>query len=106
MLKTSGETGTFGGLVYVILWWRMLKHLRIGVGVEWQMYTKVRVMHTDMWLISRSVGLLEHATQVVETVVDGWMRKIVIIDNMQFGYMAGRSRTDAIFIVCQRHGNT
>ena len=36
MLKTSGETGTFGGLMYVILWWRMLKHLRIGVGVEWQ----------------------------------------------------------------------
>ena len=29
------------------------------------------------------------------------MRKIVNNDSMQFGFMAGRSMTDAIFIVCQ-----
>ena len=62
-----------------------------------------------MWLINRGIELLEHAIiamQVVETVVEGWVRQIVKSDNMQFGYMAVRSRTDAVIIVRQRHGNT
>ena len=33
--------------------------------------------------------------------IEGRVRKIVRIDCMQFGFMAGRSTTDAIFIVRQ-----
>ena len=33
--------------------------------------------------------------------IEGRERKIVKIDDMQFGFMAGRSTTDAIFIVRQ-----
>ena len=62
--------------------------------------------YVDMWLINSGKELLEHAMQVVETVVEGWVRQIVKSDNMQFRHMAGRSRTDAIFIVRQRHGYT
>ena len=36
---------------------------------------------------------------VLERVTEGRLRMIVKIDSMQFGFMAGRSTTDAIFIV-------
>ena len=46
----------------------------------------------------RGIELLEH---VLERVIEGRSRKIVRIDSMQFGFMAGNSMTDAIFIVRQ-----
>ena len=49
-----------------------------------------------------TLKLLEHAIKVLERVIEGRVRKIVKIDDMQFGFMAaGRSTTDAIFIVRQ-----
>ena len=45
--------------------------------------------------------MLEHAIKVLERVIEGRVRKIVKIDIMQFGFMSGRSLTDAIFIVRQ-----
>ena len=39
--------------------------------------------------------------KVLERVIEGRVRKIVKIDDMQFGFMEGRSTTDAIFIVRQ-----
>ena len=61
------------------------------------MFTKKRVMpwHTS------GIKLLEHAMKVLERVIEGGVRKIVKIDSMQFGFMAGRGTTDAIFIVSQ-----
>ena len=44
---------------------------------------------------------MEHAMNILERVVEGRVRKIVKIDSMQFGFVAGRSMTDAIFIVLQ-----
>jgi len=38
---------------------------------------------------------------VVERVIEGRLRKIVEINGLQFGFMSGRSTTDAIFIVRQ-----
>ena len=49
----------------------------------------------------RGIKLLEHAMKVLERVIEGRVRKIVKIDDMQFGFMAGWSTTDAIFIVRQ-----
>ena len=49
----------------------------------------------------RGIKLLEHAMKVLERVIKERVRKIVKIDSMQFGFMAGRSTTDAIFIVRQ-----
>ena len=46
----------------------------------------------------RGIKLLEHAMKVLERVIEGRVRKIVKIDDMQFGFMAGRSTTDAIVI--------
>ena len=49
----------------------------------------------------RGIKLSEHAMKVLERVIEGRVRKIVKIDNMQFGFLAGWSTTDAIFIVRQ-----
>ena len=49
----------------------------------------------------RGIKLLEHAMKVLERVIERRVRKIVKIDSMQFGFMASRGMTDAIFIVCQ-----
>ena len=45
--------------------------------------------------------MLEHAMKVLKRVIEGRLRKIVRIDSMQFGFMSGRSMTDAIFIISQ-----
>ena len=39
--------------------------------------------------------------KVLERVTEGRVRKIVKIDSMPFGFMAGRSTPDAMFIVRQ-----
>ena len=49
----------------------------------------------------RGIRLLEHVLKVLERVIEARVRRIVKIDDMQFGFMPGRGTTDAIFIVCQ-----
>ena len=49
----------------------------------------------------RGIRLLEHVMKILERVVDARVRRIVKIDDMQFGFMAGKGTTDAIFIVRQ-----
>ena len=45
--------------------------------------------------------MLEHTVKSQERTVDAIIRQQVDIDNMQFGFMPGRSTTDAIFILNQ-----
>ena len=49
----------------------------------------------------RGIKLLEHAMKVLERMIEERVRKIVKIDSMQFGFMAGRGTTEPIFIVRQ-----
>lgn len=49
----------------------------------------------------RGIKLLEHAMKVFERVIEGRLRKEGRIDQMQFGFCAGKGTTDAIFIVRQ-----
>jgi hypothetical protein len=49
----------------------------------------------------RGIRLLEHALKILERVVETRVRRIVKIDDLQFGFMAGKGTTDAIFIVRQ-----
>ena len=49
----------------------------------------------------RGIRLLEHVMKILERVVEVRVRKIVRIDDMQFGFMAGKGTTDAIFVVRQ-----
>ena len=45
----------------------------------------------------RGIKLLEHGMKVFERVLEARLRRNVIIDDMQFGFMPGRGTTDAIF---------
>jgi hypothetical protein len=47
------------------------------------------------------IKLVEHAMKVLERVLERRVRNIVKIDSVKFGFMAGKSTTDAIFIVRQ-----
>ena len=50
----------------------------------------------------RGIKLLEHAMKVLERVIEGRLRKIVKIDNMQFGFMAGRSTIVNASCACRK----
>ena len=45
--------------------------------------------------------LTEHAMKVMERIVDGMIREMIAIDEMQFAFVPGRGTTDAIFIIRQ-----
>ena len=47
----------------------------------------------------RGVKLLEHAMKTVERVLEGKIRALVNLNEMQFGFMPGKGTVDAIFIV-------
>src|SRR5664279_2225683 len=49
----------------------------------------------------RGIKLLEHVMKILERVIDGRVRRIVKVDDIQFEFMAGKVTTDAIFIVRQ-----
>ena len=46
----------------------------------------------------RGVKLLEHGMKVVERLLEKRLRRLVKVDQMQFGFMPGKSTVDAIFI--------
>ena len=43
--------------------------------------------------------LLEHAIKIVEKVLERRMRRMVKVDEMQFGFMPGKGTIDAVFIL-------
>ena len=46
-----------------------------------------------------AVKLLEHGMKVVESMLVKWLRRIVFVDEMQFGFMPERGTFDALFIL-------
>ena len=49
----------------------------------------------------RVLKLTEHVMKVMERIVDGMIREMIAIDEMQFVFVPGRGTTDAIFIIRQ-----
>ena len=47
----------------------------------------------------RGVKLLEHGMKIIERVLEKKIRALMVVDDMQFGFMPGRRMTDALFIV-------
>ena len=47
----------------------------------------------------REVKLLEHAMKIVEKLLEKRMRRMVKVDEMQFGFMPGKGALDAVFIL-------
>ena len=43
--------------------------------------------------------MIDHLQKVLERVMERRLRKLINIDDMQFGFSNGKSTTDAIFVV-------
>ena len=54
------------------------------------------VMHTG-------AKILAHSMKVVEKVLEQRLRKIITIDDMQFGFMPGKGTIDIVFSVRRIH---
>ena len=52
----------------------------------------------------RGVKLLEHAMKIVENVLERRMRRMVKVDEMQFGFMPSKGTIDAVFILWRLQG--
>ena len=48
--------------------------------------------------------LLENGMKIVERILEKRLRALVVVDDMQFGFMPGRGTTDALFIVRRIQG--
>ena len=49
----------------------------------------------------RGIKLTKQAMKILERIVNGLIRQVVSIDNSQFGFVPGRSTTDAVFVARQ-----
>ena len=47
----------------------------------------------------RGVKLLEHATKIVERVLERRILALINLNKMQFGFMPGKRTADAVFVV-------
>ena len=53
----------------------------------------------------RGVKFLKHRMKIIR-VLEKRIRALVVVDDMQFGFMSGRGMTDALFIVRRMQKNT
>ena len=100
MLKAAGESG--------VKWVTDICNEVVSSGVvpidwkrSWMVYAykgKENALECSSY---RGIKLLEHVLKVLERVIEARIRKIVKIDEMQFGFSPGKGTTDAIFIVRQ-----
>ena len=100
MLKAAGHEGT--------RWMTKLCNAAVRDG-------KISKVWSRSWLVNvykgkgdalvcgsyRGIKLVEYAMKALQRVIERRVKNIVKIDSMQFGFMAGKSTTDAIFIVRQ-----
>ena len=70
---------------------------------DWRMSTVVPIYKKKGSVMDcasyRGVKLLEHGMKVMEKLLEKRLRRLVKVDQMQFGFMPGRSTVDAIFIL-------
>ena len=49
----------------------------------------------------RGIKLLEHAMKMFEKILERRLRKLITVNNMQFGFSPGKGTTDAVFTILQ-----
>ena len=49
----------------------------------------------------RGITLLEHVMKMFEKILERRLRKLIRVNNMQFGFCSGKGTTDAVFIIQQ-----
>ena len=70
---------------------------------DWRMSTVIPIYNKKGSVMNcasyRGVKLLEHGMKVVERLLEKRLRRLVKVDQMQFGFMPGKSTVDTIFIL-------
>ena len=100
MLKAAGSSGAsmIRNLIEDII-------LKNRIPFEWQESHIVSVYKGKGDASNRSnyrgLKLIDQVMKVLERVVEGFIRRRVVINDMQCGFMQGRGTTDAIFILRQ-----
>ena len=99
MLKAFGSVGLEGLAHY------MKSVIAEGVPADWRDSIIVNLYKGKGDALDRGnyrgLKLTDHVMKLVEHVLERRIRKMVDIDEMQFGFVSGRSATDAVFIVRQ-----
>ena len=108
--KASGPTGIFKEHLaasshgkQIIL--QIANELLNGIDMphDWRMSTVVPIYKKKGSIMDcasyRGVKLLEHGMKVVERLLEKKLRRLVKVDQMQFGFMPAKSTVDAIFIL-------
>ena len=47
----------------------------------------------------RGIKLLEHGMKMFQKILERKIRKLITVNNMQFGFSPGKGTTDAVFII-------
>ena len=47
----------------------------------------------------RGIKLLEHGMKMFEKIVERRLRKLITVNNMQYGFCPGKGTADAVFII-------
>ena len=113
-MKSGKATGTLGvsvemivagGEIGVKVMMELFQRVLDGRGMpdEWKASVIVPIYKGKGDVMScgsyRGVKLLEHAMKIVERVLERRIRTLIYLNEMQFGFMAGKQTADAIFIV-------
>ena len=64
-------------------------------------YCGLKLTEQVMKILYCGLKLTEQVMKVLERIVDGLIRRMVSIDDSKFGFVPGRSTTDAIFVARQ-----
>ena len=98
MLKATGSKG-IDFLRELII--SVVKHGKIPE--DWEMSFILNLYKGDALNRGnyRGLKLTEHVMKVMERIVDGMIREMIAIDEMQFAFVPGRGTTDAKFIIWQ-----
>ena len=99
-------SGTFGVGVMKKLYQRVLDGK--GMSEKWKTSVVVPIFKGKGDVMDcgacRGVKLLEHAMKIVERVLENRIRELIMIDEMQFGFMPGKGMTHALFILRRMQG--
>ena len=100
MLKAAGSKGIDFWHELII---SVVKHGKIPE--DWEMSFILNLYKGKGDALNRGnykgLKLTEHVMKVMERIVDGMIRDMIAMDEMQFAFVPGRRTTDAIFIIRQ-----
>ena len=74
-----------------------------GMPADWSIRVAIAILKEKGDIVNcgmyRGVKLLEHAMKVVAKVLENRLRRVVMIDDMQFSFMPGKGTIEVVYIL-------